>query len=247
MTLVGMSLALVGPFLVLTVVDRLFPDFRLAVEVRARVGVSLLFLITGAAHFAKAQPIAAALPAFLPWRPEMVYALAALEILCAIGLWIPHMVAITGDSMILMLILIMPANIYAAMNHVDIGGHAMGPGDLLVRIPFHSSSCGGSIAPRCTRSAEKRRSEGPRRPREPTAKHVAVGGRGSRRETRRREARGEGNQPPSCCFSSRSSCQISSARLRWGITIEPPTTSATFMASRYWASVTPSSAHRVRW
>jgi uncharacterized membrane protein len=59
-----------------------------------------------------------------------------LEILGAIGLWIPRLVRLTGVCLIAMLLGFLPVNIYAAFNHVDFGGHGVGPVYLLLRIPF---------------------------------------------------------------------------------------------------------------
>jgi uncharacterized membrane protein len=136
MTLLGMFLVLVVPFGVMTALGQLIPDVAMSRGARGRVGVSLLFLITGVAHFLKTAEIAAMIPPFIPGRLELAYVTGVLEILGAIGLWIPHLTHLTGDALVLYAICVMPTNIYATMNYVNIGGHWMGPAYLFIRIPF---------------------------------------------------------------------------------------------------------------
>ena len=54
----------------------------------------------------------------------------------AIGVWIPRLMRLTGLCLILMLVCLLPANLYSAVNRVDFGGHGAGPAYLLVRVPF---------------------------------------------------------------------------------------------------------------
>lgn len=56
MVLLSLTLALVAPYVLLTVTRRLFPAARLQPAKRAKVGVSLLFLITASGAFRAARP-----------------------------------------------------------------------------------------------------------------------------------------------------------------------------------------------
>jgi uncharacterized membrane protein len=76
------------------------------------------------------------LPPFVPFRLELIYVTGILEWLGAVGLWIPRLITTTGVCLIVMLIGVLPANVYAAFNRVDFGGHDLGPAYLLVRVPF---------------------------------------------------------------------------------------------------------------
>ena len=76
------------------------------------------------------------LPAAVPFRIEFVYLTGVLELLGAIGVWIPRLTKLTGLLLILMLVGLLPVNVYSAINRVEFGGHAAGPLYLLVRIPF---------------------------------------------------------------------------------------------------------------
>jgi uncharacterized membrane protein len=76
------------------------------------------------------------IPASVPYRVELVYITGLLELLGAIGVWIPRLQRLTGFLLIVMLIGILPANIYSAINRVEYGGHDSGPIYLLARVPF---------------------------------------------------------------------------------------------------------------
>ena len=76
------------------------------------------------------------LPPLVPYRAGIIYLTGILELAGAIGVWVPGLTRLTGLLLILMLIGILPANIYSAINRVDFGGHDSGPAYLLVRIPF---------------------------------------------------------------------------------------------------------------
>lgn len=80
--------------------------------------------------------MAAMMPPATPYRIALVYVTGVFELLGAIGVWIPSLRRLTGVLLILMLIGLLPANIYSAINRVDFGGHGAGPIYLLVRIPF---------------------------------------------------------------------------------------------------------------
>ena len=136
MTLVVLFLLLTFPYLILTLVGRLFPRFQVAPAIRARVGLTLFFTFSAIGHFIRTEGMAEMLPPSVPFRIELIYITGILELLGAIGVWIPRLTKLTGFLLILMLIGLLPANIYSAINRVEFGGHGAGPAYLLVRIPF---------------------------------------------------------------------------------------------------------------
>lgn len=136
MTLLFLLLLLVAPYLILTLAGRWVPGFRVAPVTRARVGLSLFFIFTAVGHFISTEEMARMLPPFVPYRVGLVYLTGVLELLGAIGVWIPRLTRLTGILLIVMLIGILPANVYSAINRVDFGGHGVGPAYLLVRVPF---------------------------------------------------------------------------------------------------------------
>jgi uncharacterized membrane protein len=100
------------------------------------VGLALFFVFTAIEHFVRTEEMSAMIPSSIPFRTEPIYITGALELLGAVGVWIPGLVRLTGICLILMLLCLLPANIYSAINRVDFGGHGAGPIYLLVRVPF---------------------------------------------------------------------------------------------------------------
>lgn len=136
MTLVVLFLLLTLPYLILTLVGKLFPRFNFAPAIRARVGLSLFFAFAALGHFARTEAMAEMLPPAVPYRIEVIYLTGIFELLGAIGVWIPRLTKLTGLLLIVMLVGILPSNIYSAINRVEFGGHEAGPVYLLGRIPF---------------------------------------------------------------------------------------------------------------
>jgi uncharacterized membrane protein len=136
MQLLFLLLLLIGPFLIITLLVYVSPRLEVRLSTRARVGLSLFFAFTGIGHFIRTEEMAAMLPLSVPYRFELIYVTGVLELLGAIGVWIPRLMKLTGVCLIVMLIAVLPANIYAAFNRVAFGGHESGPGYLLVRVPF---------------------------------------------------------------------------------------------------------------
>jgi uncharacterized membrane protein len=102
----------------------------------AAIGLALLFLFTGSGHFLQTELMAQMLPPSVPARVALVYATGVLEFALAIGFFIPETRRSAGWMAAAVLVLFFPANIYAAINHVPMGGHAWGPVYLLVRAPL---------------------------------------------------------------------------------------------------------------
>jgi uncharacterized membrane protein len=136
MTLLFLLLLLIAPYLILTLVGRWISSFQTAPVTRARVGLSLFFIFTSVGHFIRTEGMATMLPSLVPYRVELIYLTGVLELLGAIGVWIPRLTRLTGFLLILMLIGLLPANVYSAINRVEFGGHGAGPAYLLVRVPF---------------------------------------------------------------------------------------------------------------
>lgn len=102
----------------------------------AAIGVGLLFVFTGSGHFLQTEAMAQMLPPWVPARLTLVYLTGVLELVIALGLFIPTTRRLAGWAAAAALVLFFPANIYAALNYVPMGGHAWGPVYLLVRAPL---------------------------------------------------------------------------------------------------------------
>lgn len=100
------------------------------------IGLSLLFMFTGLGHFVQTEPMTQMLPPWVPARVALIYFTGLVEFVIALGFLIPRRRRITGWIAGAVLIAFFPANIYAALNHVPMGGHAWGPVYLLIRAPL---------------------------------------------------------------------------------------------------------------
>jgi uncharacterized membrane protein len=104
----------------------------------AAVGLGILFVFTGIGHFVQTEPMAQMLPGWVPQRVLLVYLTGLLEFAIVAGFFVPKFRRFTGWIAAIILVLFFPANIYAAFNHVPMGGHAWGPVYLLVRAPLQA-------------------------------------------------------------------------------------------------------------
>lgn len=98
-----------------------------------RVGLAVMFLFTAMAHFNSMRPdMVAMVPPFVP-NPELMVTFTGIaEILGAIGLLVPRTRRIAGIALIVFLLAVLPANIYAAQEGVTLRGAA--PTPLIPRI-----------------------------------------------------------------------------------------------------------------
>ena len=93
-----------------------------------RVGLAAMFFFTAAAHFNSMRPeMIAMVPPFVPNPGFMVTFTGICEILGAIGLLVPRTRRIAALALILLLLSVLPANIYAAHAGVTFRGAAPTP------------------------------------------------------------------------------------------------------------------------
>lgn len=88
---------------------------------------SFVFIAAGIYHFTEAEGFADMLPDFIPWREAIIYLTGVLEWILAIFLFIPSMRRITGVVIAWYLVLIFPANIYAAFAGIPAPGFESSP------------------------------------------------------------------------------------------------------------------------
>jgi uncharacterized membrane protein len=136
MQLLLLLLFLVGPYALLTLAGRWPGAPRLTPQAKARVGLTLFFAFTALGHFVRTEEMAAMLPPSVHYRVGLIYLTGFFELLGAAGVWVPRLRRLTGVCLIVMLLCVLPANVYAALNRVAFGGHEAGPAYLLVRVPF---------------------------------------------------------------------------------------------------------------
>jgi uncharacterized membrane protein len=134
LTPVLMILIMVLPYLGYRLVLRGRPpqDLRPA----AAAGLGLLFFFTASGHFIQTEPMAQMLPSWVPAREALVYLTGVLEIAIAMALFFRRSRVAGAWAAATALVAFFPANVYAALQHVPMGGHSWGPVYLLVRTPL---------------------------------------------------------------------------------------------------------------
>ena len=90
-------------------------DFALS----ARIAMSIMLVFTAIGHFAFTKGMSMMIPQFIPFKENFVYLTGIFEILLAIGLLIPKLKVLSGWALIVFLLLMLPANIYASLNNVN--------------------------------------------------------------------------------------------------------------------------------
>ncbi len=109
---------LLGVFVLSLVLTKIFRgNFEFAMS--GGIAMSIMLLFTATAHFVFTKGMSLMLPAFIPFKTELVYLTGFIEIILAIGLFIPVSNVITAWLLIAFFILIIPANIHAAIKHLD--------------------------------------------------------------------------------------------------------------------------------
>ena len=126
---------LVASFLVLRVVGWLGVKQLSSWRAAGRGALVIMFLFTGASHFTTMKyDFAAMIPAPLPNDLWVIYLTGVLEIAGAIGLLIPRTRKLAGICLVLLLVALFPANVYAALNEIPLRGEA--PTPLWIRGPI---------------------------------------------------------------------------------------------------------------
>lgn len=103
------------------------------------IAMSVMLSFTAVGHFAFTKGMTLMLPPFLPFKKELVYLTGIIEAAAATGLLISSLKEKTAVLLIFFFVLILPANIYAALKKVDYRrGTHNGPGinHLWFRVPL---------------------------------------------------------------------------------------------------------------
>ncbi|GAB0157170.1 hypothetical protein CHRYSEOSP005_24400 [Chryseobacterium sp. Alg-005] len=85
----------------------------------ARIAMALMLVATGIAHFVYSKGMTLMIPAFIPCREELVWITGIFEIVMAVAILIPGFQKTAGWILLLFFILILPVNVYAAFEHVN--------------------------------------------------------------------------------------------------------------------------------
>jgi uncharacterized membrane protein len=88
----------------------------------ARIATGIAFIFTGISHFMIPEKFMEMMPPFLPAPVFLIYLSGIFEILGGIALIIPATKHLAAIGLILLLLAVFPANIYVALENVQLGG-----------------------------------------------------------------------------------------------------------------------------
>ena len=95
-----------------------------------------MFSVIGIFHFTHTEKFIQIVPPFIPAPESMVYISGIFEILGAVGLLIPRYQRQAAFCLVILLVAVLPANIYMAVKNIQLGGIMNNPILQWVRIPF---------------------------------------------------------------------------------------------------------------
>jgi uncharacterized membrane protein len=104
-----------------------------------QIAMAVMLAFTAIGHFVFVEGMMKMVPDLFPFKKQIVYVTGVIEIAAAIGLLIPQLRYLTAWLLILFFVLILPANINAAVKEIDFQkGSDDGPGlsYLWFRIPL---------------------------------------------------------------------------------------------------------------
>lgn len=113
-----------------------FPSTQTRKDI-ARIILGLLFIAASSLHFLSDAELRI-IPDFLPWRREALYITGICEVLGGVGLLIPRFQRAAAWGLVALLIAIFPANIYHAVNNIQLGGILNSRIYHWVRLPFQA-------------------------------------------------------------------------------------------------------------
>lgn len=101
-----------------------------------RIGTGAFFVLAGVSHFLMPDTFLKMMPPFLPWPLLLVYISGVFEILGGIGLILSRTKVWAAIGLVLLLLAVLPANVYVVLNNVQLGGVMSQPIYQWIRLPM---------------------------------------------------------------------------------------------------------------
>ena len=96
----------------------------------------MMFIFTGVSHFLIPETFMKMVPQILPAPLFLIYLSGVFEILGGMGLMISKTKRLAAIGLILLLVAVFPANIYVALNNIQLGGIMNYPMYQWLRLPI---------------------------------------------------------------------------------------------------------------
>jgi len=125
-------IVLLATFGIGLIVTKLSGDFN--IKLSAQIAMAVMMAFTALGHFKFTRGMMLMLPSFIPYKKQVIYITGVIEIAAAAGLLIPATRTLTAWCLILFFIVLTPANINAAMKHINMEKATFdGPGPTYLR------------------------------------------------------------------------------------------------------------------
>lgn len=111
-------IVLLTVFVVFLLVTKIFRG-TCELALSGRIAMSAMLVFSAIGHFAFTEGMSLMIPDFIPFKTETVYLTGIAEIIFAFGLLLPNYRILTAWLLIIFLILVLPANIYASIKQVN--------------------------------------------------------------------------------------------------------------------------------
>jgi len=98
--------------------------------------LAIFMIFFGLSHFYKQDELVMMLPSYVPFSSALIFLTGIIEILLAIGLLYPPTRRWAGIMLAVYLIAVFPANVYKAMNEIELSGTLSSPVMSWVRLFF---------------------------------------------------------------------------------------------------------------
>lgn len=134
--LAALTLVLVLPMIVCMPLSAWLGPWVRSPTLLARVGLTLLLLMTSSVYLLDPSGAMLMFPDWFPWRFGVIIGTGVLEAALAVLLWVPGWTRRTGIAIVILLIVVLPADIYGAWNAGMYSGNVLGPAYLLARVPL---------------------------------------------------------------------------------------------------------------
>ncbi|MGV3538789.1 MAG: hypothetical protein ACO1OQ_03205 [Rufibacter sp.] len=131
-------IVLICVFLLALLAGRLIQG-KVTIAHSGRIAMAAMLFFTALGHFLYAQGMSKMIPAFLPFKTGLVYLTGFLEIVFGVLLLVRGHKRTIGWVLIAFFVALLPANIYAALHHLDYQTgryEGNGPEYLWFRIPL---------------------------------------------------------------------------------------------------------------
>lgn len=115
--MIPLLVLIISFFIVLYTMKLLKNQYQIAFS--ARVSLSLMLIIASVGHFIYTEGMIMMIPDIFPLKRQMVYFTGVIELASALAIHIPKLRKLTGWLLIMFFMLLLPANINAAIQNIN--------------------------------------------------------------------------------------------------------------------------------